>query len=87
MGASAVKIVEALSKEFLILVGIANIIAWPLAYVLMNHWIRSYAYHARIQTWIFIVAGITAFAIALFTVIFHSIKAASKNPVESLKYE
>jgi putative ABC transport system permease protein len=87
LGASVSKIVGMLSKEFLILVGIANVIAWPLAYVLTKRWIQSYSYHTHIQIWMFFGAGIIALLIALFTVSYQSIKAASKNPVESLKYE
>jgi len=87
LGASVSKIVGMLSKEFLILVGMANIIAWPLAYVLMKKWIQSYSYHTHIGLWMFFGAGVIALLIALFTVSYQSIKAASKNPVESLKYE
>jgi putative ABC transport system permease protein len=87
LGASVAKIVGRLSREFLILVGIANLIAWPFAYVLMKNWIQSYSYHTKIQIWMFLGAGIVALIIALFTVSYQSIKAASKNPVESLKYE
>jgi hypothetical protein len=85
--ASVSKIVGMLSKEFLVLVAIANVIAWPLAYVLMKNWIQSYSYHTHIGLWMFFSAGIIALLIALLTVSYQSIKAASKNPVESLKYE
>jgi putative ABC transport system permease protein len=87
LGASVSKIVGMLSREFLILVGMANVIAWPLAYILMKNWIRSYSYHTHIHIWMFFGAGIIALLIALLTVSYQSIKAASKNPVESLKYE
>jgi ABC-type antimicrobial peptide transport system permease subunit len=87
LGASVTKIVGILSREFLILVGTANILALPLAYVLMSSWIRSYSYHTPIQIWIFLGAGLAALLIALLTVSYQSIKAASKNPIESLKYE
>jgi putative ABC transport system permease protein len=87
LGASAAKIAARLSKEFLVLVGIANLIAWPSAYVLMKNWIQSYSYHTKIQIWMFLEAGILALIIALLTVSYQSLKAASRNPVESLKYE
>jgi putative ABC transport system permease protein len=87
LGASIAKIVGRLSKEFLILVGIANVIAWPIAYMLMEKWIQSYSYHTKIQIWMFLGAGIVALIIALLTISYQSIKVASKNPVESLKYE
>jgi putative ABC transport system permease protein len=87
LGASVAKIVGMLSKEFLILVGIANVIAWPIAYVLMENWIQSYSYHTQIHIWMFFGAGMIALIIAILAVSYQSIKAASKNPVESLKYE
>jgi putative ABC transport system permease protein len=87
LGASVARIVGMLSKEFLILVGIANVIGWPTAYVLMKNWIQSYSYHTQIHIWMFFGAGMTALIIALFAVSYQSIKAASRNPVESLKYE
>ena len=87
LGASSGSIVASLSKEFLILVAIANLIAWPVAFFTMNAWIRNYAYHTRIGWAVFVLAGLTALAIALFTVSFQALKAARANPVESLRYE
>ena len=76
-----------LSKDFAILVIIAAIIAFPLAWWFMNDWLKDFAYHTSISWWIFIVAGVVALAIALITVSFQAIRAAVTNPVKSLKTE
>jgi putative ABC transport system permease protein len=66
---------------------IANLIAWPLAWYAMNKWLQSFAYKTTFELWIFLLAGITALAIALITISFRSFKAAVQNPVKALKYE
>jgi putative ABC transport system permease protein len=87
LGASVQKIALLLSKEFFKWVLVANIIAWPLAYYVMNNWLENFAYRIGIKLDIFILSGIIAAVIALFTVSYHSIKAARANPVNALKYE
>jgi len=87
VGASISNIILMLSKEFLLLVVTANILAWPIAYFAMNKWLQQFVYRIDIGWWIFVLAGIIALTIALFTVIYQSIKAALANPVNSLKYE
>lgn len=87
LGASFGKIIFLLSKEFVIWVIIANIVAWPIAYYLMNKWLQEFAYRIDIGLWIFLLAGSMALIIALMTVSSQAIKAATANPVESLKYE
>ncbi|MFO7445784.1 MAG: ABC transporter permease [Ignavibacteriaceae bacterium] len=87
LGASIMSIIIMLSKEFIKWVVIANIIAWPLAYYFMNKWLQDFAYRIDISWWLFIAAGVAALAIALLTVSFQAFKAATANPVESLKYE
>jgi putative ABC transport system permease protein len=87
LGASVQEIVLLLSKEFFKWVLVANIIAWPLAYYVMNNWLENFAYRIGIKWDIFIFSGIIAVVIALFTVSYHSIKAARANPVNALKYE
>lgn len=87
LGASVQNIVGLLSKHFVKLVLIANIIAWPCAWLALNRWLRDYAYRVSISWWVFIVAGLTAMGIALITVSFQSIKAAIANPVTSLRTE
>ncbi len=80
-------IVALLSKHFIKLVVIANAIAWPLAYFSVNKWMEDYAYRLNMSWWVFVLAGVTALAIALITVSFLAMKAAAANPVESLRTE
>ncbi|MFT3934364.1 MAG: ABC transporter permease [Chitinophagaceae bacterium] len=87
LGANIGNIVTLVSKEFLLLVAIAIIIASPLAWWASHQWLQDFAYRINIQPWIFIAAGICAVLIALATVSFHAIKAALANPVESLRTE
>jgi putative ABC transport system permease protein len=87
LGASGREIVLLLSKEFSKWVFAANIIAWPLAYYLMDRWLGNFAYRISVRWDIFIISGIMTAVIALFTVSFHSIKASNTNPVNALKYE
>jgi putative ABC transport system permease protein len=87
LGASVAGITALLSKDFLKLVGIAIVIASPLAYYAMNLWLQNFAYHIEISWWMFGLASILAVCIALATISFQSIKAALMNPVKSLKSE
>ena len=87
LGASVANIVGLLSKDFLKLVGIAALIAFPVAWYVMHNWLEDFAYRTNIAWWIFVVAGIIASAIAIFTISFHAIKAAVANPVKSLRTE
>ncbi len=87
LGASGFKIATMLSKDFLSLVFIAILIAFPLAWWAMNKWLQSFAYRIDISWWMFLIAGITAIFIALITISFQAIKAATANPVNSLRSE
>lgn len=87
LGASVVRIIHLFSKEFIMLVLVANIIAWPIAYFVMNKWLQNFAYKINISWWTFLLAGVTALVIALLTVSYQAIKAATSNPVEALRYE
>jgi len=87
LGASVNNIIFLLSKEFAKLVLIANIVAWPLAFYAMNRWLGNFAYRIGIGWDIFILSGVLAVVIALFTVCFHSIRAALSNPATALRYE
>ena len=87
LGASIREIVLLLSKEFTKWVLTANLIAWPLAYYIMDRWLENFAYRISIKGDLFVYSGIMAAVIALFTVSFHSVKAARANPADSLKYE
>jgi len=87
LGASITGIVILLSKEFAKWVLLANVIAWPLAYYFMNKWLQDFAYRIDLNIWPFFISGLAAFCIALLTVSYQSIKAATANPVDSLRYE
>ncbi|MDB5211732.1 MAG: hypothetical protein JWQ30_2559 [Sediminibacterium sp.] len=87
LGASIAGICKELSKEFLKPVLIASIIASPVAWWGMHKWLEGFAYKAAISWWIFAIAGMTGILIALLTVSFHAIKAATANPVKSLRTE
>ena len=84
-GASIKSIVQLVTGEFMILVIVANVIAWPVAYFFMNKWLLSFAYRINISLWIFFGSGILALLIALTTVSVQAVKAAVANPVKSLE--
>lgn len=87
LGASVSGIAALLSKDFLKLVLISCIVAFPLAWLMMNNWLQNYQYRITISWWIFLIAAIVAIFIALLTVSFQAIKAAIANPVKSLRAE
>lgn len=87
LGASAGAIVVLLSRDFLKLVLVAAVIAFPIAWYAMHEWLSDFAYRISISWWIFIVAGLIAASIALITVSAMAIKAALANPVKSLRTE
>jgi putative ABC transport system permease protein len=87
LGASSTGIVSLLSKDFIKLVLLANVIAWPLAYFAMKKWLQNFAYRIDLGWWVFALAGGLALLIALLTVSTQAIKAALANPVEALRYE
>jgi putative ABC transport system permease protein len=87
LGASVPGIVTLLSKDFLKLVLIANVIAWPLAWWTVSKWLENFAYRIDLSPVLFICAGLAALLIALLTISFQAIKAALANPVKSLRNE
>ena len=87
LGARVTSIVSLLSKDFTMLVGIAALIAFPVAWWAMYKWLDTFAYRTEISWWIFLVAGTVALAIALLTVSIQTIRAALANPVDSLRNE
>ena len=87
LGASLQSLVGLVSKEFMKLVLISNVVAWPLAYIGMRQWLQDFAYRIRIRPDLFVLAGLVAMIVALFTIAFHAVRAARTNPVDSLKYE
>lgn len=87
LGATVANITAMLSKDFVILVLFALVIASPVAWYLMSKWLQDFAYRIQISWWVFALAGFGAILIALITVSFQAIKAAIANPIKSLRTE
>jgi putative ABC transport system permease protein len=87
LGASVPGIMALLCREFLVLIGLANLIAWPVAYFAAKDWLNNFAYHAQIPAVLFFGALLTSLAVGLMTVFYKAIRAAVANPIEALKYE
>jgi putative ABC transport system permease protein len=87
IGASEIDIVTMLSKDIVMLVIISAVIATPIAWLAMNNWLQNFAYRISLNWWIFLMAGLIAILVALATVCYQAIKAATANPVRSLRTE
>jgi ABC-type antimicrobial peptide transport system permease subunit len=87
LGASDMSIVRYISKEFVVLVIVSNVVMWPLAYFILSRWLESYAYRVNIAWWIFVFTGFAVLVVSLLTICWQIIRAASANPVDSLRYE
>ena len=87
LGANIASIVTLISKDFILLIAAAMLIATPVAWYAMNRWLEGFAYRIEIHFWIFILAGLAALVIAVLTIGYQAIKAAVANPVASLKSE
>ncbi len=87
LGASTKSVVYILSKDFLMLVIIAFVVAVPITWWIMNRWLQDFAYRINIGWWVFLVAGMLSILIAIITISFQAIKAAIANPVKSLRSE
>ncbi len=87
LGASVSSIVRLLSRDFLKLVAIAALIAFPIAWFAMDNWLQDFAYRVQVGWWIFVVAGVVAALVAVLTISIQAIKAAIANPVKSLRSE
>jgi putative ABC transport system permease protein len=87
LGASAPRIVHHLNKSFVKCVLMATLIAWPAAWYVMSRWLQNFAYRIHLSWWMFVSAAVLALAIALITVSLQTVKAALKNPVDTLRYE
>ncbi len=81
------QIIGLLSREFLVLVGLAALIAWPIAFLAMNLWLRGFAYKTGLHPWVFIGSAFAALSIAFLTVSGQAFRASTAKPVDSLKYE
>ena len=87
LGSSVSQLIRLLAYDSVKWVLLANVIAWPVCWIIMNNWLKKFAFRTNIDIFILLLAGLMALFIALITVIFHTYKAASANPVEALKYE
>jgi putative ABC transport system permease protein len=87
LGASITRLVLLLNKDFLRLVLIANVLAWPLAYWAMNKWLEAFAYRIPVRPWTLLLASVLSLAVALAVTAGQTVKAALTNPTESLRYE
>ena len=87
LGASNHHIVALLSREFVVLILIANLIAWPIAHYGVEHWLRDFAYRIDAGAGLFLIGGLLVFLIALLTIGIQALRAAQRNPVHALRYE
>lgn len=87
LGADFKSIIVLLAREYVKCIAIASVLAWPIGYFVMRKWLQNFAYRANVGIEIFILSGLLAFILALITVSYQSIKAATANPVDSLRYE
>jgi putative ABC transport system permease protein len=86
-GAKVLNITSLQIEDFIKWIFFAVIFAWPIAYFITTKWLQSFAHRVHLDVWIFILSGLAALLIALLTVSYQSIKAATANPVDSLRYE
>jgi putative ABC transport system permease protein len=87
MGASVKHIMFLFSKEFLKWIVVANLVAWPVAYLVMNRWLQNFAFRVHIGWVLFLIAAGISFTIAMLTVSYQILKTATANPIDSLRYE
>lgn len=87
LGSTVLNTVQLLSKEFLILVGLATVISWPIIYLIMENWLKNYPYRIEIGISSFVFSGVAVLIIALITISYQTFKSATSNPVDALNYE
>jgi putative ABC transport system permease protein len=87
LGAKISSVVGLLIKEFSKWIIVANLIAWPLSYFVLDRWLKTFPYRTDIKLWLFLGTGLVTFLVAILTVSYQSVRAAIANPVESLRYE
>ncbi|UCG63013.1 MAG: ABC transporter permease [Candidatus Zixiibacteriota bacterium] len=87
LGASITNIVRMMSREYVILVAVANLIAWPLAWFIMSDWLSEFAYHIDVSVGTYVMVGCFTLLIALLSVGYQAIRAANTNPVDAIQYE
>lgn len=87
LGASTFELVKMLNGTFMLMVFLANLVAWPVAYILVGKWLAAYTYRIDISIWPFLIAMLISMLVTLLTVSLRSFKAARTNPIDALKYE
>jgi putative ABC transport system permease protein len=87
LGASEGQLVHLLSRDFLLLIGLAMALAWPVAWYAMRGWLADFAYKINLQPWVFAASGVIALLIAACTLVLQVLRAARANPVHSLRSE
>ena len=87
LGASVSSIVSLFVREFVLLVAVATVIAWPVAYYAMDRWLQDFAYRIELGISTFALSGVLMLAVVLATVSLQTVKAARANPVDALRYE
>jgi predicted permease len=87
LGASVFSVVKLISREYTLLVAIANLVSWPAAYYIMSRWLQGFAFRTGLAVWVFLGAGCLSLTLALLTVAYQSLKATLANPAVSLRYE
>jgi ABC-type antimicrobial peptide transport system permease subunit len=87
LGASVAQVAVLLCREFFVLVLLANILAWPVAYWMLEKWLKNYAYRISLGPFVFFFALAAALVVAIATVSFQAVRAALANPTRALKYE
>ncbi len=87
LGAGVMRLAGLLSGEFMKLIVISSLLAFPVAWYVMHSWLQNYAYHITISWWVFVLAGAAAVFVALITISFQTIRAAVVNPITSLRSE
>ena len=87
LGASASGVALLVVKDFVLLVGLATVLAWPLAFAGMHRWLADFAYRIEMPWWVFLAAGAAALLLALVTVSYHALRAATSDPVKALRIE
>jgi putative ABC transport system permease protein len=87
MGAGAVQIVPLITRNFIFLVGLSCLVAFPVAYLFMNKWLQIFPYNIGLSVTPFIMSAIVVLFITMLTVLFHTLRAALANPVKSLRSE
>ena len=86
-GATVANVNTLLSKEFLWLILIANLVSWPIAYLGINHWLENFSKHIQIQWYLFLISALVTVLLTLTITSIHAYRASSMNPADALKYE